>query len=152
MARTTVNRSPAPLNATVSAQMQRMPRERTKPEMRLRRELHMRGMRFRVNFKELPGRPDIAFSRARIAIFVDGCFWHMCPLHSTMPKNNSEWWRAKLVRNVERDAEKDALLISRGWHVLHIWEHEDTVTAADRIENLWSTLRSDIDKPTSGTV
>lgn len=121
--------------------MQRMPRERTGPEMLLRRELHRRGMRFRVNYKSLPGRPDIAFTRARLAIFVDGCFWHMCPLHSTMPKNNAEWWRRKLARNVERDREKDDLLLSLGWRVLHVWEHEDTVNAADSVEALWAHLR-----------
>lgn len=135
------NRVPAPLNALVSAQMRQMPRERTKPEMRLRQELHRRGMRFRVNYSELPGRPDIAFTRVRLAVFVDGCYWHMCPLHSTMPKNNAEWWRAKLLRNVERDGEKDNLLISQGWRVLHVWEHEDPSEAADRIEALWSTDR-----------
>jgi DNA mismatch endonuclease (patch repair protein) len=135
---------PAPLNAVVSVQMQRMPRERTKPEMKLRRELHRRGMRFRVNYKDLPGRPDIAFSRARLAVFVDGCFWHMCPAHSTLPKNNAAWWRAKLMRNVERDKEKDDLLTSMGWDVIHVWEHEDTPTAADRVEAIWSTRRNDL--------
>jgi DNA mismatch endonuclease (patch repair protein) len=135
------NRVPAPLNASVSAQMQRMPRERTKPEMRLRQELHRRGKRFRVNYRELPGRPDIAFTKVKLAVFVDGCFWHMCPLHATMPKNNAEWWRAKLFRNVERDREKDELLLSGSWHVLHVWEHEQTFQAADRVELLWSSLR-----------
>jgi DNA mismatch endonuclease (patch repair protein) len=135
------NRIPVPLNAMVSAQMQRMPRERTKPEMRLRRELHRRGMRFRANYRELPGRPDIALTKVRLAVFVDGCFWHMCPQHCTMPKNNADWWRSKLLRNVERDNEKDTLLISRGWRVLHIWEHEDTNAAAERIQVLWSSLR-----------
>ncbi|MEV0606595.1 very short patch repair endonuclease [Polymorphospora rubra] len=124
----------------VSAQMKRMPRERTGPEMRLRRELHRRGMRFRVNFRELPGRPDIAFTRVRLAVFVDGCFWHMCPIHSTMPKNNAEWWRQKLMRNVERDREKDVQLSLQGWHVLHIWEHEDASEAADAVATLWSSL------------
>ncbi|GIG91118.1 very short patch repair endonuclease [Plantactinospora endophytica] len=137
-----MNRTPAPLNDTVSAQMRRMPRERTGPELRLRRELHRRGMRFRVNRKDLPGRPDITFSRARLAVFVDGCFWHMCPSHSTMPKNNAEWWRAKLERNVERDREKDELLVSQGWHVLHVWEHDDTGVVADRIQALWLSLRA----------
>ena len=98
-------------------------------------------MRFRVNYKGLPGRPDIAFTRTRLAIFVDGCFWHMCPLHSSMPKNNAEWWQQKLSRNVQRDKEKDDLLISLGWRVLHVWEHEDTVNAADSVEALWSHLR-----------
>ena len=99
--------TPAPLNATVSAQMQRMPRSSSGPEMLIRRELHSRGLRFRVNHPRLPGRPDIAFTAARIAVFIDGCFWHSCPDHSVPPKNNRDWWRSKLERNVERDREKD---------------------------------------------
>jgi DNA mismatch endonuclease (patch repair protein) len=138
-----VNSAPAPLNASVSAQMQRMPRERTKPEMLLRRELHRRGLRFRVNVKELPGRPDIVFTRVRMAIFVDGCFWHLCPLHSTLPKNNAEWWKAKLNRNVERDREKDRMLRLLGWQVLHFWEHDDVHAAADHVQALWSALRGE---------
>ncbi|MBM2617041.1 very short patch repair endonuclease [Actinoplanes sp. LDG1-06] len=122
--------------------MKRMPRERTAPEMKLRRELHRRGMRFRVNFRELPGRPDIVFTKARLAVFVDGCFWHMCPTHSTMPKNNGDWWREKLFRNVERDREKDAKLADRGWTVVHVWEHEGVVECADRIEELYGSIRS----------
>ncbi|MCM4084233.1 very short patch repair endonuclease [Paractinoplanes hotanensis] len=125
----------------VSNQMKRMPRERTTPEMKLRRELHRRGLRFRVNFRELPGKPDIVFTRARLAVFVDGCFWHMCPVHSTMPKNNAEWWRVKLFRNVERDREKDARLAERGWTVMHVWEHETVLESADRIEELYTSIR-----------
>lgn len=137
-----VTQGPLPLTPTVSRQMSRMPRERTGPEMRLRRELHRRGMRFRVNLRDLPGRPDIAFTRLRLAVFVDGCFWHLCPLHSTMPKNNAAWWREKLLRNVERDREKDLLLTKRGWTVLHIWEHVDTAEAADRVRAAYSSLRT----------
>ena len=110
--------------------------------MVIRRELHRRGLRFRVNFRELPGRPDIVLTRARIAVFVDGCFWHRCPAHGTLPKNNREWWLAKLDRNVERDREKDLLLHEAGWTVVHLWEHEDPVTASDCIERLWRNLRA----------
>jgi DNA mismatch endonuclease (patch repair protein) len=132
---------PTALNAAVSAQMSRMPRERSKPELLLRRELHRRGMRFRVNHRTLPGRPDIAFTRVRLAVFVNGCFWHLCPLHSTMPKNNAEWWRVKLHRNVARDREKDAQLNALGWQVFHAWEHEDPVIVADEVERRWRTMR-----------
>ncbi len=128
---------PAPLNAAVSAQMSRMPRRSTGPEMAVRRELHRRGLRFRVNFTALPGRPDLVFTRARIAVFVDGCFWHRCPDHATMPRNNREWWSAKLERNVARDGEKDAALQALGWVPLHVWEHEGPGDACDRIERLW---------------
>lgn len=98
-------------------------------------------MRYRVNHKLLPGRPDIAFTRAKIAVFIDGCFWHLCPLHGTVPKNNSAWWTAKLQRNVQRDREKDDQLSILGWTVTHFWEHEDPVDVADRIEALWHRKR-----------
>lgn len=128
---------PDPKNAQVSAQMSAMPREETGPEMALRRVLHSRGLRYRVNYRALPGTPDIAFTRAKIAVFVDGCFWHRCPEHGTMPQNNREWWREKLDRNRERDAEKDAALDELGWLTVHVWEHEDPSAAADRIVELW---------------
>ncbi|WP_432957129.1 very short patch repair endonuclease [Micromonospora haikouensis] len=128
---------PAPLNETVSNQMKRMRRASTKPELLVRRELHRRGLRFRINHPALPGRPDIAFTRARIAIFIDGCFWHQCPQHGMLPKNNREWWQEKLRRNVERDREKDAALLALGWQVRHFWEHEDPADVAEVIEQAW---------------
>jgi DNA mismatch endonuclease, patch repair protein len=141
MTKASARHTPAPLNATVSAQMQRMPRSSSGPEMAIRRELHGRGLRFRVNHPRLPGRPDIAFTAARIAVFIDGCFWHSCPDHSVLPKNNRDWWRSKLERNVERDREKDALLEKLGWTVLHVWEHKEPLEAADEIEQLWRSIR-----------
>jgi DNA mismatch endonuclease, patch repair protein len=127
---------PEPLSTAVSRQMSRMPSRGSGPELQLRRELHRRGLRFRVQ-AALPGRPDIVLSRARLAIFVDGCFWHLCPSHGTLPKNNADWWRTKLERNVARDREKDRLLSSQGWLPLHVWEHEDVPAAADGIAELW---------------
>jgi DNA mismatch endonuclease (patch repair protein) len=114
-----------------------MPRASTGPEVAIRRELHRRGLRFRVNLASLPGRPDVAFTRARIAVFIDGCFWHRCPDHGVLPRNNREWWLAKLDRNVARDKEKDRALIESGWTPLHVWEHEDVETAADHVEREW---------------
>ncbi len=114
-----------------------MPRSSTKPELALRRELHGRGLRFRVNHPGLPGRPDLAFTRAKLAIFVDGCFWHRCPEHGTLPRNNRDWWQQKLDRNVARDRAKDTALTELGWMVLHVWEHEATNAAADRVEAEW---------------
>jgi DNA mismatch endonuclease (patch repair protein) len=134
-------RLPTPLNAAVSAQMQRMPRSSTGPEVLLRQELHRRGLRFRINLRALPGRPDIAFTAARIAVFVDGCFWHSCPDHGILPKNNREWWREKLARNVERDREKDIQLENMGWTILHVWEHERPSAAAETIQQLWASAR-----------
>lgn len=124
-------RTPPPLNRHVSAQMQRMPRASTSPEVALRRELHHLGLRFRVNHPGLPGRPDIALTRARVAVFVDGCFWHRCGEHGVLPKNNRGWWEAKLERNVQRDREKDVALAQLGWLAVHVWEHEDPA-AVDR--------------------
>lgn len=74
------------------------------------------------------------FRGARIAVFVDGCFWHLCPEHGTMPKSNSEWWVAKLTGNVRRDRDTDELLRQAGWLPIRIWEHQDAVPAADAIE------------------
>ena len=131
------SRRPVPSSAVVSAQMSRMPRASTGPELRLRRALHAAGLRFRVHDRSLPGTPDIVFSKARLAIFVDGCFWHACPDHGVLPKNNREWWQQKLDRNRERDREKDALLASAGWHTLHFWEHDDTEEIVTAVFQEW---------------
>src|SRR5689334_20738317 len=125
---------PTPLDSATSTRLRRQPRASTKPELALRRELHRRGLRFRVNHAALPGRPDVALIRVRVAVFVDGCFWHRCPEHGTLPRNNREWWQDKLDRNVARDRAKDAALADLGWTVLHIWEHEAPDAAADRVE------------------
>lgn len=121
--------------------MRRMPRSDTGPEVELRRALHRLGLRFRVNLKGLPGTPDVAFTRARIAVFVDGCFWHRCPQHGVVPKSNRQWWSDKLQANVERDHRKDAELESLGWLPVHIWEHDDPASAASRIAGLWKQRR-----------
>lgn len=108
----------------------------TNPETLIRRELHRRGLRFRVNYP-VPSRPrrtmDVAFTRYVLAVFVDGCFWHVCPLHATWPVANSAWWRNKLEANRSRDLDTDLALRSQGWDVVRIWEHEDVLTATDRI-------------------
>lgn len=134
---------PAPLDDHVRESMRWMPRRDTGPEMQLRRELHRRGLRFRVNFPGLPGKPDIVLTRAKIAVFVDGCFWHSCPVHGSLPRNNREWWQAKLARNVERDREKDRALEELGWTPLHYWEHDDVDEVADEIEWLRDCVLAD---------
>ncbi len=128
--------TPQPLNDGVRRQMARMPRRDTKPELALRRELHRRGLRFRVK-NNLPGRPDVVLTRARIAVFCDGCFWHVCPQHATWPKNNADWWREKLEANVARDRRQERELAALGWHVIRVWEHENEITAADAVELAW---------------
>jgi DNA mismatch endonuclease (patch repair protein) len=110
----------------------------TRPEMALRRELWRRGRRYRVDHPlPLPGvhrRADLVFSKARLAVFVDGCYWHVCPAHGTEPRTNAEYWSAKLRRNVARDRETDQLACEAGWGLLRVWEHEKTMDAADRVE------------------
>lgn len=130
---------PMPLSDSVSRQMSRMPRKDTVPELRLRHMLYRLGYRYRVH-PNLPGRPDIAFSRVRLAVFMDGCFWHACSEHGAIPKNNREWWRQKLARNVARDAEKDDTLRSLGWTVIRVWEHEDISVAAERVAGVYQQL------------
>ena len=115
--------------------------------MQLRRELHRRGLRFRVNYPGLPGRPDIVLTRAKIAVFVDGCFWHACPVHGSLPKNNRGWWESKLARNVERDREKDRALEELGWTPRHYWEHDDVDEVADEIEWLRGCVLVDEREP-----
>jgi len=109
------------------------PRERA-----IRSLLHRAGHRFRIHYRAIPGTTrtiDIAFPRLRLAVFCDGCFWHGCPLHSTQPKTNVEWWRQKLDANMTRDRDTDARLLAAGWSVLRIWEHaaiENAVAAVER--------------------
>ncbi|SRR5579875_248008 len=122
-------RYPLPSSAGRSANMRANRRTDTKPELAMRRELHRRGFRFRKDFRlDLPGgarvRPDIAFTARRVAVFVDGCFWHACPDHGTQPAANTWYWAPKLRRNVERDRAADAALAAAGWRVIRIWEHE----------------------------
>lgn len=110
-------------------------------ERALRSELHRRGLRFRKHLAPLPGvrcRPDVVFTRARVAVFVDGCFWHRCQAHCVMPKANAEWWQAKLEANVARDRRNDELLRAAGWSVERFWAHEAVDAMAGRICTLVS--------------
>jgi DNA mismatch endonuclease (patch repair protein) len=110
----------------------------TAPERTLRAELHRRGLRFRKDHPiELTVRarirPDIVFTRTKVAVFVDGCFWHRCPVHGTMPKSNVDYWEPKLRENVARDRRVDEVLSEHGWTVVRLWEHEEPAKAADRV-------------------
>jgi len=124
---------PHPLNPGRSANMRANRRKDTKPELALRRALHARGYRYRKDYRlELAGtrvRPDIAFTARRVAVFVDGCFWHCCPEHGSQPANNTWYWEPKLARNVERDRAADAALAAAGWNVVRVWEHESLEAA-----------------------
>src|SRR5690625_343982 len=114
------------VSEAVTSRMSRQRRRDTEPEIRVRRELHRRGFRFRVD-QPLPGmvrrRGDILFTRVRLVVMIDGCFWHACPHHGTLPATRREWWQNKLAKNVERDRDTDARLAEAGWAVLRFWEH-----------------------------
>lgn len=128
---------PSASSPAVRARFQRQRIRDTAPELALRRELHRRGLRYRVDVPLLGGRrgrADIVFTRIKLAVMIDGCFWHCCPDHGLAPRSNADWWREKLDRNVERDRRTDVELKSRGWQVIRIWEHESSAEAADRIE------------------
>jgi DNA mismatch endonuclease (patch repair protein) len=117
--------------------MAKVARRDTRPELELRRILHSRGWRYRVDTPPDPslrGRADILFPRARVAVYVDGCFWHSCPEHGVLPKGNREWWRTKLEATVIRDHATEEALRERGWRVVRVREHEDPEKAADRVE------------------
>jgi DNA mismatch endonuclease (patch repair protein) len=119
-------------------------RRDTRPELELRRVLHSRGLRYRIDVPPDPslrGRADILFRRARVAVYVDGCFWHSCPEHGILPKANRDWWRAKLEATVMRDRVTEEALRRDGWGVVRVWEHEDPESAADRIETVLSRHR-----------
>lgn len=121
----------------LSARFSAQARESTKPEIALRKELHRRGLRYRVQYRVagLPRRRvDIAFTRARLVVFVDGCFWHACPEHCVLPRANREWWEWKFAANRARDADTDDRLRALGWRVLRIWEHEGSCVGADQVE------------------
>lgn len=99
-------------------------KSRSKLEDRITKTLWKRGVRFRKNVNSLPGKPDIAIKKYKIAIFIDSCFWHSCPIHGNMPKSNQEYWTKKLNRNQERDQEINQLYKEKEWFILRIWEHE----------------------------
>ncbi|WP_409184169.1 very short patch repair endonuclease [Amycolatopsis sp. VS8301801F10] len=122
--------------SAVSARMSRQKSRNTSIEMALRKILHAAGYRYRVHRRPVKGvrrEADLVFGPARVAVFVDGCFWHGCPEHGTWPKNNADYWRTKIETNRRRDANTDALLLEAGWLSVRIWEHEASEVAASRV-------------------
>jgi len=129
---------PYPTRPGVTAVMKGNRKTDTKPELALRSALHRSGMRFRKDHRVKVDegrtiRVDVVFPRAKLAVFVDGCFWHRCPQHGTEPKSNTGYWGPKLDRNVERDRETDERLRRAGWEVLRIWEHETVEVGSRRV-------------------
>jgi DNA mismatch endonuclease (patch repair protein) len=112
---------------------------RTRPELALRSHLFRLGLRFRVGVRPIPGvriTADILFPRARLVVFVDGCFWHGCPQHLIPPRTNEQYWDAKIARNRERDRSNERTLSEQGWTVVRVWEHSDVTAAAANISAL----------------
>ncbi|MEO8132789.1 MAG: very short patch repair endonuclease [Betaproteobacteria bacterium] len=105
--------------------MSRIRGKDTRPEVQLRKALWALGIRYRLESK-LKGRPDLVLARIKVAVFVDGCFWHCCPKHFTMPRTRRAFWKNKITGNCERDRAVDVALRRAGWLVLRIWEHEVT--------------------------
>jgi DNA mismatch endonuclease (patch repair protein) len=146
VASATIERIAAPIPSSVSVQlrMQRQPSRDTPMELAFRRILHRRGLRYRVHRRPLPGvarTADVVFSSARVAVYVDGCFWHGCPDHYMQPRSNSSYWLPKIEGNRRRDADTDARLVAAGWVPFRLWEHEDLEAAAERLACLLAARR-----------
>jgi DNA mismatch endonuclease (patch repair protein) len=128
---------PHPSSAAVSLRMRRNPSADTKCEVAVRSALHVAGLRFRKGLRLMVGdvkvRPDVVFTKARVAVFIDGCYWHCCPQHGTQPLHNAAYWSSKLARNVARDQRVTAALTEHGWQVIRAWEHEDPEVVAERV-------------------
>ncbi len=138
---------PHPSSPARSANMKGNRRTDTKPEMALRRALHAKGYRYRKDLRlDLDGgvrvRPDIVFTARRVAVFVDGCFWHCCPDHGSQPASNTWYWEPKLRRNVERDRNADAALGEAGWTVVRLWEHASLDEAVEAVEAVVAETRA----------
>lgn len=128
---------PEPTSETASSVMRANTRVDTKPEAEVRSLLHREGFRFRKDLTIRVGdrttRPDIVFTKQRVAVYIDGCFWHQCPQHGNMPESNRDYWLPKLTANVARDRANTAALQSDGWTVLRFWEHTEAEVAAEAV-------------------
>lgn len=124
-----------------SRTMSRIRAKNTKPELLLRKYLFKRGLRYRLHVRTLPGAPDLVFPGRKVAVFVDGCFWHGHPgcKKATTPKTNTDYWRAKIEGNQARDRAVNATLLSRGWHVIRVWECE---LSSERLETVTQAIES----------
>ena len=124
----------------------------TKPEMDLRRALHRMGLRYRVSARplaDLRRTADIIFRPAKVAVFVDGCFWHGCVRHRGVPKSNTDFWTEKINGNVQRDRQTNVALEANGWMVIRVWEHDDLEEAATRIARAVRARRDSLNSSSS---
>lgn len=128
--------APPPSSGAVRSRFERQGRRDTAPELAVRRRLHARGVRYRVDVRPCPqtrSRGDLVWKGRRLVVFLDGCFWHACPTCGHLPRANADWWAAKLAGNAARDRRTDSTLTGLGWRVLRFWEHEDPDLVADAI-------------------
>lgn len=142
-------RAPAASSPAVRETMRSIGSADTSPELLLRRALHASGVRYRKEIRPVPGircKADVVFTGQKVCVFVDGCFWHGCPLHFRVPKANTSWWKEKIADNVERDLRQTKALEERGWTIVRLWEHEvysdQLPTVVDRIADLVEQRRS----------
>ena len=137
-------RNPKPSSEAALKRMKAAKPRDTAPEKALRSVLHKKGLRFRIDvkpIKELNRKADIVFRPAKVAVFVDGCFWHGCPIHGTRAKANAEFWDQKIKQNQERDKDTVLQLEVAGWRVIRVWEHEEPEEAAQEIYNIVAERR-----------
>lgn len=131
--------SPPASSVAVRRVMQGNQSEGTKPELAVRSAVHRRGLRYRLHMRPLESlrcKADMVFRPARVAVFIDGCFWHGCPDHGRVPTDTTGYWAAKLNRNIQRDRRNDRILAQAGWRVLRFWEHEDVEAIAIEVERV----------------
>ena len=147
-------RAPAASSEFVARRMRNTPTRDTPAELALRRALHSLGIRFRVDIRPEPTlrrRADVIFTRWKVAVFVDGCFWHGCPSHGTRPRTNADWWRDKLQATIDRDRDTTVKLEGMGWTVVRVWEHdsvdEGVRAVLDALGDLgWQPSRPSLDR------
>ncbi|MEU1729248.1 very short patch repair endonuclease [Nonomuraea sp. NPDC005692] len=135
---------PVPRDEGVSRRMRAQREFDTGIEVELRKLLWRRGLRYRVHAQVIPGtrrKVDLVFPGAKVAVFIDGCFWHGCPRHYTAPANNNDWWLNKIHKNRTRDIDSFKRLQAADWRVIRVWGHQDLAVAADRIEAIVRSRR-----------
>jgi DNA mismatch endonuclease (patch repair protein) len=138
-------KNPVPSSEAARNRMKAARQRDTAAEMALRSKLHRIGLRYRVDVSPLKGirrRADVVFRPTKVAVYVDGCFWHGCPIHGTWPKANAEFWREKIERNKERDADTNQRLKEAGWKVIRVWEHENPKEVAEKIAQIVQERRT----------
>lgn len=127
--------------------MQAQRRRDTGPELEIRRAIHRLGLRYFVDrrpMRQLRRKADLIFPTERVAVFVDGCFWHSCPVHGSIPKANRRWWQAKFNATRRRDEHTDEVLRTSGWTVVRVWEHDACEAAAARVAGVVRDIRAEI--------